>query len=142
MLIAALVRAVGALREHSSREDMTAIAAEGIGRPWPARRSAAGATRRRCCATTCRNVDGWCSCRVGFGDGYLTAALGVVAGRPRRRRVRPRRGPADRDGRRRASLVALGVAAYNALGDWNAYVWTELQNLEVTKAPCSRRCYA
>jgi hypothetical protein len=79
------------------------------------------------------NVDGWCSCRVVLGDGYLTLALGMImiaaAGIAFLRRVdRPMAmiGVA-------ASLGTFVVAGYNGLGEWNAYVWTPLQNLEVTK---------
>jgi hypothetical protein len=32
-----------------------------------------------------------------------------------------------------ASLATFGVATYNGIADWNAYVWTNLQNLEVTE---------
>lgn len=80
-----------------------------------------------------QDVDGWCSCRVTIGDGYLTAALGVVlvgaailaffTGWDR---------PAGMAGVA-ASLGALGVAGYNGIASWHAYVWTELQALEVTR---------
>lgn len=79
------------------------------------------------------SVDGWCSCRVAVGDGYLTAALGMVlilaaaiaflVGVDRPMAM----------GGVVASLAAFAVAGYNGLGEWNAYVWTPLQQLEVTK---------
>ena len=84
-------------------------------------------------ANDVENVDGWCSCRVSPGDGYLTAALGVVlvataviAAITRRDRSMAITGAT-------ASVAAFGVAGYNGLADWNAYVWTNLQNLEVTE---------
>lgn len=79
------------------------------------------------------DVDGWCSCRVAAGDGYLTAGLGmvlvgaaVIAAVSRRDRLAAMTGAA-------ASLAAFGLAGYNGLADWNAYVWTNLQNLEATE---------
>jgi MFS family permease len=80
-----------------------------------------------------KNENGWCSCRVSTGDGYLTAALGVL--------VMGVAAAAYSLGRDRsagivgvaAALGALGVAGYNAIGKWQAYVWTDLQALEVTK---------
>jgi hypothetical protein len=80
-----------------------------------------------------QEVDGWCSCHVAAGDGYLTALLGIVI-------VIAAAGAfvlgADRPmamGGVAASLATFVVAGYNALGEWNAYVWTRLQNLEVTE---------
>jgi hypothetical protein len=82
--------------------------------------------------TDVQSVDGWCSCRVTIGDGYLTAVLGVlliaaaaaayVGGRDR---------PAAMVGVA-ASLGALGVAGFNGIASWQAYVWTDLQALEIT----------
>lgn len=80
-----------------------------------------------------KEVDGWCSCHVAMGDGYLTAFLGAVI-------VIAAAGAfilgADRPmamGGVVASLTTFVVAGYNGLGEWNAYVWTSLQNLEVTE---------
>lgn len=79
-----------------------------------------------------KNEDGWCSCHVALGDGYLTAMLGVaMVGAAATAFFRR----ADRPMVMAGVVAALGtlvVSAYNGFGDWNAYVWTNLQNLEVT----------
>ena len=82
--------------------------------------------------TDVQDVDGWCSCYVSVGDGYLTALLGVllmaaaaaayVGGRDR---------PAAMVGVV-ASMGALAVAGFNGIASWQAYVWTNLQALEIT----------
>jgi hypothetical protein len=80
-----------------------------------------------------QNVDGWCSCDVSVGDGYLTAFLGIIL-------IAAAAG-AFAGGRDRpsgmvgvvASLGVLGVAGYDGIGKWNAYVWTNLQALEVAQ---------
>jgi hypothetical protein len=78
------------------------------------------------------NVDGWCSCRVALGDGYLTLALGMVLiAAAAAAFVRGVDRPMAMVGVA-ASLGTFVVAGYDGLGEWNAYVWTPLQNLEVT----------
>ena len=79
------------------------------------------------------NVDGWCSCRVAAGDGYLTAALGVLVAGFAGAALVSRKDRLFAMAAVSASVVALGLAAYNGLAEWNAYVWTNLQNLEVTE---------
>jgi hypothetical protein len=79
-----------------------------------------------------QEVDGWCSCHVTVGDGYLTALLGVLMiGAAIAAYVGGRDRPAGIVGGA-ASLGALGVGAYNGVASWQAYVWTHLQALEVT----------
>lgn len=77
--------------------------------------------------------DGWCSCRVSLGDGYLTAALGVllIGGAALALFAR-----LDRPGAAIgvvASLLALGVAGFNAIADWQALAWTEAAHLEAVQ---------
>lgn len=79
------------------------------------------------------NVDGWCSCRVAAGDGYLTAALGVMVAGLAGAALVSRKDRLFAMAAVSASVAALGLAAYNGLAEWNAYVWTNLQNLEVTE---------
>jgi hypothetical protein len=88
------------------------------------------------------SVDGWCSCHIALGDGYLTAALGgilvVAAAIALARRV-------DRPMAIAGTVAAVGtfvVGAFNAFGEWNAYVWTPLQNLEITKGEVQPALYA
>jgi hypothetical protein len=84
-------------------------------------------------ANEIENVDGWCSCRVAAGDGYLTALFGgILIGASAAAFLRPRDRSMAAIGVA-ASLAAFGVAAYNGIADWDAYVWTNLQNLEVTE---------
>ena len=80
-----------------------------------------------------KSEDGWCSCDVALGDGYLTAGLGlavvVVAvagwftGRDRAAAIA---GIV-------ASISALALAGIDALASWNAYIWTTAQDLEAAK---------
>lgn len=78
-----------------------------------------------------QTVNGWCSCDVSLGDGYLTAGLGLavvvvalfgwLTGRDR----------AAAMAGIVASISALGLAGFDAIAKWSAYIWTTAQNLEV-----------
>jgi hypothetical protein len=78
-----------------------------------------------------QNVNGWCSCEVSLGDGYLTAGLGLavvivalggwLTGRDR----------AAAMAGIVASISALGLAGFDAIAKWSAYIWTTAQDLEV-----------
>ena len=78
-----------------------------------------------------QNVNGWCSCEVSLGDGYLTAGLGLavvvialggwLTGRDR----------AAAMAGIVASITALGLAGFDAIAKWSAYIWTTAQDLEV-----------
>jgi hypothetical protein len=78
-----------------------------------------------------QTVNGWCSCDVTLGDGYLTAALGLavvvvalggwLTGRDR----------AAAMAGIVASISALGLAGFDAIARWSAYIWTTAQDLEV-----------
>ncbi len=88
------------------------------------------------------SVDGWCSCHIALGDGYLTAVPGgilvIAAAIALARRV-------DRPMAIAGTFAAVGtfvVSAYNAFGEWNAYVWTPLQTLEITKGEIQPALYA
>jgi hypothetical protein len=79
---------------------------------------------------TVQEEDGWCSCRVDFGDGFLTAGLGIliVAGAGLAllwRRYVPGAAAAVTGG-----LLALAVGGFNAIADWQALAWTEGRHLE------------
>ncbi len=78
-----------------------------------------------------QTVNGWCSCDVTLGDGYLTAGLGLavvvvalggwLTGRDRAAAIA---GIV-------ASISALGLAGFDAIAKWSAYIWTTAQDLEV-----------
>jgi hypothetical protein len=78
-----------------------------------------------------RSVNGWCSCEVSLGDGYLTAGLGLavvivalggwLTGRDRAAAIA---GIV-------ASISALGLAGFDAIAKWSAYIWTPAQDMEV-----------
>ncbi len=78
-----------------------------------------------------QTVNGWCSCDVSLGDGYLTAGLGLavlvvalggwLTGRDR----------AAAMAGIVASISALGLAGFDAIAKWSAYIWTTAQDLEV-----------
>jgi hypothetical protein len=80
-----------------------------------------------------KSVDGWCSCDVTLGDGYLTAGLGLavfgvalagwLTGRDRAAAIA---GIV-------ASISALGLAGIDAIASWNAYIWTTAQDMEAAK---------
>jgi hypothetical protein len=77
--------------------------------------------------------DGWCSCRVGFGDGWLTAGLGLLL-------VAIAAGgwyiEHDRAASVAGGLVALGVlsiAGFDAIADWQAIIYTNIQGLEAAE---------
>ena len=67
---------------------------------------------------------GWCSCEVAVGDGYFTAALGLL--------LVASAGVARFGGRyalggataAAAAILVVTLAGYNAVADWNAIVWT------------------
>lgn len=77
--------------------------------------------------------DGWCSCHVSTGDGYLTAGLGAMlvaiaafgwwSELDR---------PASIAGGI-ISLGALGIAGFDAIADWQAIIYTNLQRLEAVE---------
>lgn len=74
--------------------------------------------------------EGWCSCRVGFGDGFITAALGgfvlvTAAGALATRQDRP-----FAIGMIGASVGSLLLSGFNALGEWQAIVWTRASQTE------------
>ena len=71
------------------------------------------------------HAEGWCSCEVTIGDGYFTAALGLVliasAGIAR---IGGR--PALGGGAAAlAALAIIGIAGYNAVADWKAIVHSD-----------------
>jgi hypothetical protein len=80
---------------------------------------------------TIQEVDEWCSCRVGFGDGYLVAGLGLgiiaaaaIGYLSWRLRFAGMAAMAF-------ATIALFIAGYNALGDWGAFAWTPERQTEV-----------
>ena len=77
-----------------------------------------------------KEEDRWCSCRVGLGDGYFTAALGagLVAIGAFGWRTKLDRTASIAGGI--VSLTALGVAGFDAIADWQAIIYTNLQRLE------------
>ena len=66
---------------------------------------------------------GWCSCEAAIGDGYFTAALGLViiasAGIARLGR-RPALGGGAAA---LAGLAVVGIADFDAVADWSAIIW-------------------
>jgi hypothetical protein len=76
---------------------------------------------------------GWCSCEVGLGDGYLTAALGIV--------LVVVAGLGWYDWRDRAAgiagviaaLLAFGLTGFDAIADWKAIIWTSNGSLEAAE---------
>ncbi len=70
------------------------------------------------------HAEGWCSCDVTIGDGFFTAALGllvIASAGIARLGSRPALGGGA------AALAALAVVAlagFDAVADWNAIVWT------------------
>ncbi len=68
--------------------------------------------------------EGWCSCDVAIGDGYFTAALGLVliaSAGIARLGGRPALGGGAAA---LAGLAVVALAGYNAIADWNAIIWT------------------
>jgi hypothetical protein len=73
---------------------------------------------------TIQPEDGWCSCRVEIGDGYLTAAMGVL--------LVAAAGLALATGRDQLAtapgvvlaMIAFAGAGFNAAGEWHALIWT------------------
>ena len=67
--------------------------------------------------------DGWCSCDVAIGDGYFTAALGLLiiasAGIARMGGKPALGGGATA----LAGLAVVALAGYNAIADWSALVY-------------------
>ncbi len=67
---------------------------------------------------------GWCSCDVAVGDGYFTAALGlllIASAGMARIGGRPALGGGAAT---LAGLAVVGIAGFDAVADWNAIVWT------------------
>ncbi len=70
------------------------------------------------------HAEGWCSCEVAVGDGYFTAALGLVliaSAGIARLGGRPALGGGAAA---LAALAIVAVAAFDAVADWNAIIWT------------------
>lgn len=82
-------------------------------------------------ANTIQEVDEWCSCRASFGDGYLVAALGSVVVVASALAFFSGRSGAAGSIATVASGVALIVAGYNAMADWQAFAWTQERQTEV-----------
>jgi hypothetical protein len=81
--------------------------------------------------TTIREEDEWCSCRVAFGDGYITAALGLaIVGAAAVAFFTGRAGIAGSVGAV-AGLISLLLTGYNAMGIWEAFAWTTERHSEV-----------
>ncbi len=72
----------------------------------------------------------WCSCRVGFGDGYITAALGAIVGVSAVIALATSRDRPFAMGMVGASVGTIFLAGYNALGEWQAITWTQLGQTE------------
>ena len=77
-----------------------------------------------------KEEDGWCSCYVSAGDGFLTAGLGAmlvaIAAFGWRTEL-------DRPASIAGGIVSLGVlglAGFDAIADWQAIIYTNLQRLE------------
>lgn len=74
--------------------------------------------------------DNWCSCYVSAGDGWITAGLGIllvlVAGFGWW--VQHDRAASVAGGI--VALVALGLSGFDAIADWQAIIYTNLQRLE------------
>lgn len=67
--------------------------------------------------------DGWCSCEAAIGDGYFTAALGLVliaSAGIARLGGRPALGGGAAA---LAGLTIVALAGYNAIADWSAVVY-------------------
>ena len=67
--------------------------------------------------------DGWCSCDVAIGDGYFTAALGlliIASAGIARLGERPALGGSAAA---LAGLAVVALAGYNAIADWSALVY-------------------
>lgn len=80
-----------------------------------------------------KEESGWCSCYVGAGDGYLTAGLGagLIAIAAFGWWTKLDR-PASIFGGV-VSLTALGIAGFDALADWQAIIYSNLQGLEAVE---------
>ncbi|MCH8201138.1 MAG: hypothetical protein IIB85_04380, partial [Chloroflexi bacterium] len=68
--------------------------------------------------------EGWCSCVAAIGDGYFTAALGlllIASAGIARLGGRPALGGGAAA---LAGLAVVAIAGYNAIADWNAIIWT------------------
>lgn len=77
--------------------------------------------------------DGWCSCRVGFGDGYFTALLGLMIGGGAVAAMffgHTARLPGLAI---IAGLTALALTGYNAFAEWRALAYTNISFLEEVK---------
>ena len=78
-----------------------------------------------------QNVNGWCSCEVSLGDGYLTAGLGLAVVVVALGGWQTGRDRAAAMAGIVASISALGLAGFDAIAKWSAYIWTTAQDLEV-----------
>jgi hypothetical protein len=77
--------------------------------------------------------DGWCSCRVDFGDGYFVAFAGLLIVASAALAYVTRRdmffGPLVAV----AALGSLVLTGFNALADWQAIAWTESRATEAVE---------
>ena len=70
------------------------------------------------------NEEGWCSCDVAIGDGYFTAALGlllIASAGIARLGGRPTLGGGTAA---MAALAVVTIAGFNAVANWSAVIWT------------------
>ena len=77
-----------------------------------------------------KEEDGWCSCYVSTGDGYLTAFLGAALVAIA---VFGWRSELDRPASIAGGIIslgALGISGFDAIADWQAIIYTNLQRLE------------
>ncbi len=68
--------------------------------------------------------EGWCSCDVAIGDGYFTAALGlllIASAGIARLGGRPALGGGAAT---LAGLAVVAIAGFDAVADWSAIIWT------------------
>jgi hypothetical protein len=80
-----------------------------------------------------KSVDGWCSCDVTLGDGYLTAGLGLAVVTVALAGWFTGRDRAAAIAGIVAAISALGLAGFDAIASWNAYIWTTAQDMEAAK---------
>ena len=74
--------------------------------------------------TTIPNEDGWCSCRVDIGDGYGTTVLGVVIALGAAAAWVTSRDDIVSVSGVLLALGALAISGFNAIADWQAFIWT------------------
>ena len=79
------------------------------------------------------NEDGWCSCRVDFGDGYFVAFAGALIVACAALAYVTRRDMLFGSLMAVAALGSLFLAGFNALADWQAIAWTEVRATEAVE---------